>query len=203
MMFDTETTPMLTPTDVLEHLWCPRFTWFMHVQHIDQHEDQRYKVQKGKRIHQQRDDQNKSYLRKKIGVIKKQNEVYLASAKLRLRGFVDEVLWLKDGSMAPLDYKYTEIADHKYVYQTHETQIIIYALLIEDNYQQSVNKGFIAYIRGQQQLKEVILTSKNRQIIQQHVDDIFAIIATGRLPKRARNKRHCSDCCYKNICVPA
>ena len=30
-MMDTETSPMLTPSEVVEHIWCPRFTYFMNV----------------------------------------------------------------------------------------------------------------------------------------------------------------------------
>ncbi len=60
---DTESTPMLTPTDLLEYIWCPRFTWFMNVQHIPQHEETRYKVLKGREIHARRENENKSYLR--------------------------------------------------------------------------------------------------------------------------------------------
>ena len=104
LSWDTESTPMITPSEVLEHVYCPRFTWFMNVQHIDQHEDQRYKVLKGREVHERRETENKTYLRRKIGVVKRENAVYLASPRLRMRGIVDEVLWLKDGTMAPLDY---------------------------------------------------------------------------------------------------
>ncbi|MEZ5582076.1 MAG: hypothetical protein R3F37_04210 [Candidatus Competibacteraceae bacterium] len=47
-LLDTEYTPMITPSEVLEHVYCPRFTWFMNVQNIPQHEDKRYKVLKGR-----------------------------------------------------------------------------------------------------------------------------------------------------------
>ena len=33
-ILDTEQTPMITPSEVLEHVYCPRFTWFMNVQNI-------------------------------------------------------------------------------------------------------------------------------------------------------------------------
>ena len=69
---DTEHTPMITPSEVIEHIYCPRFTWFMNVQHIPQQEDQRYKVLKGREVHRRpglpadahvaRDDGAGSYL---------------------------------------------------------------------------------------------------------------------------------------------
>lgn len=196
---DTERTPMLTPSEVLEHIYCPRFTWFMNVQHIPQHEDTRYKVLKGREVHRRRATENRDYLRKRIGAVKRDIEVYLAAPSLRLRGIVDEVLWLKDGTMAPLDYKYTAPRDQ--VFKTHETQILLYAMLIEAVYEQPVRRGYVAYVRGGQGLQEVAVSDAAKASIHALIDEIFAILDTGKLPRRARSRRRCEDCCYKNICV--
>ena len=196
---DTERTPMLTPSEVLEHIYCPRFTWFMNVQQIPQHEETRFKVLKGREVHQRRATENRDYLRRKIGAVKREIEVYLASPPLRLRGIVDEVLWLKDGTMAPLDYKYTEARDQ--VFKTHETQVTLYGMLIEAVYQQPVQRGYVAYVRDGSQLQEVAITEAAKQEMRCIVEQIFAIIRTGRLPARASSRLRCEDCCYKNICV--
>lgn len=196
---DTEQTPMITPSDVLEHVWCPRFTWFMNVQNIPQHEDKRFKVLKGREVHQRRATENRDYLRRKIGAVKREVEVYLASPSQRLRGIVDEVLWLNDGSMAPLDYKYTEAPDT--VFKTHETQIVLYALLIQSVYKQPVKRGFVAYVRDGSQLLEVDVTDERIARARWLIGQIFDIIRTGRLPARTSSRLRCEDCCYKNICV--
>lgn len=196
---DTEHTPMLTPSEVLEHIYCPRFTWYMNVQHIPQHEDTRFKVLKGREVHRRRATENRDYLRKRIGAVKREIEVYLASPTLRLRGIVDEVLWLKDGTMAPLDYKYTEPREQ--VFKTHETQILIYAMLIEAIYEKPVRKGYLAYVRTGQQLQGIEVTDSGKASVVAVVDQIFAILATGKLPSRTSSARRCEDCCYKNICV--
>lgn len=196
---DTESTPMLTPSEILEHIYCPRFTWFMNVQQIPQHEETRFKVLRGREVHRRRATDNRDYLRRKIGAIKREIEVYLASPQLRLRGIVDEVLWLKDGTMAPIDYKYTEARDQ--VFKTHETQIMLYGMLIEAVYQQPVKRGYVAYVRDGNQLQEVAITDEGKAEMHCLVRQIFAIIRTGRLPARAKSKLRCEDCCYKNICV--
>ncbi len=199
LSWDTESTPMITPSEVLEYVYCPRFIWFMNVQHIDQHEDQRYKVLKGREVHQRRETENKDYLRRKISVAKRETEVYLASPRLRMRGIVDEVLWLKDGTMAPLDYKYTEVREQ--AFKTHRIQIVMYAMLVAETYDAEVNRGYVAYIRGGNQLLEIPITEKDRLEVKAIVDDVFAIILSGRLPKRTSQQVRCVDCCYKNICV--
>jgi CRISPR-associated exonuclease Cas4 len=196
---DTERHPMLTPSEVLEHIYCPRFTWFMNVQHISQNEDKRFKVLKGREVHQRRETENKAYLRRKIGVVKRETAVYLASPMLRMRGIVDEVLWLKDGTLAPLDYKYTEARDA--VFKTHRIQLLMYAMLIQEIYHVKVDKGFAAYIRGGNHLLEIPVDEKGIIEVKRIIDEIFAMIANGRLPKRTPYRARCHDCCYKNICV--
>ena len=199
LSWDTESTPMITPSEVLEYVYCPRFIWFMNVQHIDQHEDQRYKVLKGREVHQRRETENKDYLRRKISVARRETGVYLASPRLRMRGIVDEVLWLKDGTMAPLDYKFTESREQ--AFKTHRIQIVMYAMLVAETYNAEVNRGYVVYIRGGNQLLEIPITEKDRLEVKAIVDDVFAIILSGRLPKRTSHQVRCVDCCYKNICV--
>ena len=199
ILWDTESTPMITPSEVLEHVYCPRFTWFMNVQNIPQHEDKRFKVLKGREIHKHRETENKDYLRRKIGVVKRENTVYLASPRLHIRGIVDEVLWLKDGTMAPLDYKYTEIRET--VFKTHRIQTVIYAMLIKEIYSSEVTQGFVAYIRGGSKLLEIPITGNDMLEVSTMINQVFDIIGSGRLPKRTPYHVRCQDCCYKNICV--
>jgi len=97
---------LLTPSEIIAYLYCPRFIYFMFCLDLKEHEEKRFKVQKGRRIHEEKTHINKDYLRKRIGAKAKDTEVYLSSEKLHLRGVADEVLTLKDGSMAPLDYKF-------------------------------------------------------------------------------------------------
>src|SRR3972149_7491894 len=115
-----ESTLMITPSVVIEHFFCPRFTYFMNCLNIRQHEELRYKVLKGRELHERREKENREYIRKKIGCVGEEFSVYVASPIVRVRGIIDEVLTLPDGSMAPLDYKYTEYRD--YLFMTRKTQ---------------------------------------------------------------------------------
>src|SRR6267154_960769 len=84
----------LTVTHVLEHLFCPRFTYFEYVLGIAEHQERRTLVLKGRQVHEERKKINAHYLRKKLGVIERRFDVPLASASLGVRGAVDEVLTL-------------------------------------------------------------------------------------------------------------
>ena len=73
---------MITISDILEHIFCPRFTYYMHVLEIQQHEDRRFKVMKGREVHEKRAKENTGYLRKKLGVCRREEEVFLVSKEI-------------------------------------------------------------------------------------------------------------------------
>lgn len=196
---DTETTPMITPSEIIEHLFCPRYTYFMNCLNIPQHEELRYKVLKGRELHERREKTNVDYLRKRLGCVNKEISVYVASKKLGVRGIIDEVLYLSDGTLAPLDYKYAEYND--FVFRTHRIQSTVYALLIMENYKKNVSKGFICYTRGNNKIKEIIYTEKDFNFAKEIISEIFDIIMKGYFPKKTSWPNRCIDCCYRNICV--
>lgn len=198
-IFDTESTPMITPSEIIEHLFCPRFTYFMNCLNIPQHEEHRYKVLKGRELHERREKTNVDYLRKRLGVVDKEVSVYIASRSFGVRGVIDEVLHLSDGTIAPLDYKYTEYAD--FTFQTHKVQSTLYAMLIMENYKKPVNRGYICYAREGSKVKEILYTEKDFCYVKDIVKEIFDIIQKGYYPKKTGWQNRCIDCCYRNICV--
>lgn len=187
----------LTPSHIIEHLYCPRFTYFEYVLGIPQHEEKYYKVMKGREVHDEKLEQNKNYLRKKIGVVSKHLDQYLTNTWLR--GKIDEALELNDGTMAPLDYKFAEFKDK--IFETYKTQQYCYATLIEENFGKPVNKGFIVYVRSKHYLVEVPISSENKDEVKQCAEDIWKIIDRNFFPKATKYKKRCVDCTYRNICV--
>jgi len=171
----------------------------MNCLNIPQHEDLRYKVLKGRNIHERREKENRDYVRKRLGCIDKDISVYIASRKIGVRGIIDEVLYLYDGTLAPLDYKYAEYAE--YTFDTHKVQSVLYALLIMENYGKQVDRGFICYTRSGNKIKEIIYRDRDFCYAKDVVEEIFNVILKGYYPKRSRWPNRCIDCCYRNICV--
>jgi len=187
----------ITASQMLEYLYCPRFTYFEYVMDIPQNEGQRFKVEKGRNIHEKVRNTNPEYLRKKIGVIDRKSDVYLASP-LGIRGIVDEVLFLDDNTAAPLDYKFAEYKNK--LFKTYRFQLIFYARLIKDNFQVPVKRGFIIYTRSRNKLVEVPITERMYHELNDIIKDILDIVQKGIYPKPTRYKQRCPDCCYRNIC---
>ncbi|BBO82129.1 CRISPR-associated protein Cas4 [Desulfosarcina ovata subsp. sediminis] len=187
----------LTATHILEYLYCPRFSYFENVLDIPEHQENRFKVQKGRDVHERVRKTNPNYLRKKIGVVDKQSDVYLSSPS-GIRGIVDEILFLDDGTAAPLDYKFAEYKEK--LFKTYRMQLVFYGRLIQDNFNVPVNRGFIVYTRSRNKLVEVSLADTDFKELDKTIEGLWNVIGRCRYPQPTRYKRRCPDCCYRNIC---
>lgn len=185
------------PSQIIEYLYCPRYTYFEYVLRIPQHEDKFFKVLKGRDIHNEKLERNKDYLRKKIGVKEKWLDQYLGTEGLR--GKVDEVLKLNDGTYAPLDYKFAIWKDK--VFETYRQQLACYALLIQANFDATVNRGYLVYTRSKNKVVEVAITDDDKAEIQNSIEDMLAIIERNKFPKATKYKKRCVNCTYRNICI--
>lgn len=188
----------LTMSDVVEHLFCPRFTFFIHCLEIPQREGRLFKVLKGREVHKRREKSNIEYLRRELGVQRKETGVYLRSDQLHLRGIVDEVLFRGDGSASPLDFKYARY--RKNLFKTHRTQSILFGLMIEEQFDTSSLEGFVCYTRSGSRVETIAFNEKNREEAVQLIGDILEVIQTGAYPRSAKGKAKCVDCCYRRIC---
>lgn len=187
----------ITPSHIIEYLFCPRFIYFQYVLGIEQREEKSIKAIKGRNIHELKIIRNKDYLRKSIGVKDKILDVYLTSENLR--GRVDEVLYLEDGSMAPLDYKFAKYKD--VVYNTYKTQLVCYARLIEINYGAIVNRAYLVYVRSKNKLVKVDITLRAKESVDEYIAATTKIISDNLFPKATGYKSRCTGCTYRNICI--
>lgn len=152
---------------------------------------------KGRELHDVKLERNKDYLRKKIGAKEKWLDQYLTNDNIR--GKVDEVLLLEDGTMAPLDYKFAEYKEK--IYETYKQQLVCYAILIEQNFGKKVNRGFLVYVRSKNKLVEVEITESQKQEVRESIDAIHDILEKNHFPRATKYKKRCLNCTYRNICI--
>lgn len=189
---------ILTPSHLLEYLYCPRFTYFEFVLGIPQHQEKRFKVRKGREAHELRQRINPRYLRKRLGVVRRDIDVRLISADLHLSARIDEVLTLADGDQAPFDYKYAEYK-HR-TFRNHRIQAALYGLLVRELRQCEVRKAFLCYIRSNFKVVEIPLAEADFAEARACLEDCRELIVTGYFPPATPWTRRCDDCCYANIC---
>ncbi len=170
----------------------------MHCLGIPQHEGRLIKVQKGRALHKSKEKTNLGYLRKRYGVTDKLTGIYLCSKKHRIRCIMDEVLFLEDGSVAPLDYKFAKY--HNRVFKTHKYQSALYGLVIAEHFNRPVYRGYLCYTRSENKIVEITFNEKLFQQAEDIIRNIFCIIQREQFPETTGNKKRCIDCCYRRIC---
>jgi CRISPR-associated exonuclease Cas4 len=196
-MADSET--IITISDVLEYLFCPRFIYYMHCLDIPQHEEARFKVMRGREVHEKKLITNPDYLRKKLGVVKKEMNVFVASKQHHIKGIIDEVLILDDGTAAPFEYKYAEFKDT--IFPTYKYQLVLHAIMIKENYNLDVNRGFICFTRSNNHIETLEFTRSDFERGIEIVNEVLEIIDKGFYPTKSKYKTKCNDCCYGTICT--
>ncbi|ABN54415.1 MAG TPA: CRISPR-associated protein Cas4 [Hungateiclostridium thermocellum] len=196
--FFNENQYYITPSDMIEFLYCKRYIYYMKCLGIDQNVEKRFKVMIGREIHEKRGEQNKNYLPKKIGSIHKMIGVNLVSEKYGIKGNADEVHTLADGTMAPLDYKFARYDER--LFKTYKNQLVMYAIMIEETFGRKVNKGFLVYCREGNRLVEVCVTEEDKDKLCRCIEE-YKMVLDGYYPEATKQKSKCLDCCYKNICI--
>jgi len=189
---------MITISDMLEYIFCPRFTYYMHVLEIHQHEDRRFKVLKGREVHERKARENTSYLRKKLGVCQRADEVFLVSERLQIKGIVDVVLWLSDGTIAPFEYKFSEYSGC--IPETYLMQLAFQGVLLQENYHRSVTRGYVCFVRSKNRVEEIVFPADQYHILENILENMSVIIQEGYYPERVQYSNRCHDCTYRNLC---
>jgi CRISPR-associated exonuclease Cas4 len=196
---ETDSETIIRISDVLEYLFCSRFIYYMYCLDIPQHEEKRFKVLKGREVHETRKLTNRDYLRRSIDCIRKESDVFIASKELHIKGIVDEVLFLEDGTAAPLEYKFAEYKEK--VFKTYKFQLVLQALLIRKNYNIEVNRAYLCFTRSNSLVKEIEINTSDFKKAGKIIQEILDIIQKGLYPKTSKPSNKCIDCCYRNICV--
>lgn len=188
----------ITPSHIIQYLYCPRFIYFEYVLCIPQFEENNYKVMRGRSLHDEKLLRNKGYLRKKIGALARWDDQYLTNNLLR--GRVDEVLQLSDYTFAPLDYKFAVYKDR--IFKTYRTQLYCYAWLIEENFPDArVQRGYLVYTRSHHRIIEVPITQNDQNQVKGCAAAITKIIAQNLFPAATKDRRKCVSCTYRKLCV--
>lgn len=190
---------LISPTMVKQHLYCPRFTYYQLALGLSEHQEKRFKVRQGILLHEKKAGDNKGYCRKGLGVKRKLENVRLCHDELGLIGRVDEVLFLDDGTAAPLDYKYAVWKGT--VPLTLKCQLAMYGEMIEWMYGNRAERGFLVYARSSNHLEEVVLEEYLFETIRKAIAEIRQIALLGRYPPVDVPESKCGDCAFAKICV--
>lgn len=186
----------LAVSDLLNHLYCGRITWFAYVLGVRQRGT--VKTEHGRDEHERWLERERHRWREgsSVRAQRKVVSVEVVSERLMLRGKVDAVIG-DDGVVAPYEVKTTAPPERPWPGQV--LQLAAYALLLEERYERRVETGYLHYLIGDVVREQPIGEAERRM-----VTDILAAVqetVTGEeMPGRAPPS-HCRDCVYRKICV--
>jgi CRISPR-associated exonuclease Cas4 len=186
----------LAVSDLLNHLYCGRITWFSYVLGVRQRGT--VKTEHGREEHEQwlrREEER----RRQGAVVRTQRKlvsVEVCSDRLMLRGKMDALID-QTGVVAPYEVKATVAPVRPWPGQV--LQLGAYALLLEERYGRPVEHGYLHYLEGDI-VREVRIGEPERAAVLEVLAAIQDVVTTEAMPARAPASR-CRDCVYRKICV--
>lgn len=181
-------------TTVVEHVFCPKFTYYSYVLGLQQYEEKRGTVSVGRKFHTRHEKTNTSYMRKNFG-----NEKILGlkmySKKYDFVGIVDEAVISVDEILL-VERKYS---DYNHVGPTIKVQIGLLSLLLEENFGKPVRKALIIFSKDKRSEITVTVDDSVRSFALEMLSDARKVILSGISPKSMYDGR-CVNCCYRKVC---
>lgn len=184
---------IITVFDILKYYYCPREFYLLKVLKVPF-------VPKAKMIYgksQQEKEEKRKLLWKFFNnsLDHVRFNVYLEDSNLGLSGILDGILYFKDGSIAPLEMKYTDFTD---LNLQKKKQIYAYAKLIDHSYGTNVNVGYILFIK-QRRIKRLPVTHDDKYFIERDVKKLTELLLSERIPPYTDAKK-CAYCEVKKFC---
>lgn len=187
---------MITVTTVVEHIFCPKFTYYGHVLGLKQFEDKRGTVTAGRNFHIKHEKTNTSFMignRRKNG--KKLIAIQFYSIKYNLSGKIDEAIETAD-EIILIERKYSDTA---IIGETIKVQIGLLSVLIEENLKKPVNNAIVIFSKNKRQTFEIKIDNQIKNYALKKLEEVIKIIKTGAIPDSWFDNR-CIHCCYRRVC---
>jgi CRISPR-associated exonuclease Cas4 len=99
------------------------------------------------------------------------------------------------GEAYPIQHKYS--FKPKVLYHTYVVQLMMEALIIEEQFNTLVPHGFIVFERSKE---TVTVDLRDKQKVLYSAETIKGIIQGEQLPPPTVWKKRCVDCCYNKLC---
>ena len=195
--------PFVSVTDIKHYIYCPRLIYFDKVLHATPVFGSQQKD--SKELHE---DYVRKELRRKDAICYSSEFVGaekllftpLSSSVLGLQGNVDCIIKTASGEYVPVDYK-NMASDRGKVWMDHRYQLVAYALLVEENFDTVVKRGFVNYI-PEALILQLEVTPTMKSYVKRVLGHIKRIIKDEDLPPIRVAKQKCTGGCgHKQTCL--
>lgn len=186
---------VLSVTNVVEHVFCPKFTYYEKVMGIEQYEQKRGTVLKGRVHHKVAESTNKRFVPAQLeGTKISSQKIY--SKKHNFVGIFDHVIVTNDG-LVLVERKYTGLNT---IHDTLRVQIGLLSILLEEHFQQPVIYAVVIFSKNNKRVQITIdIDRELKEYALFMLEETKRIINDGIMPD-SRYDGRCPDCCYRKIC---
>ena len=191
---------MFTVTDLKQYGYCPRIVYYQCC--LPDVRPTTYKMDAGIESGKAEEAREARRSLRPYGLQRgtRQTEVYLASDVLGLRGKLDLLIDTDDNphgkrELIPVDFKFSPGR----MGLNLRLQLIGYGVMIEEQWQVPVRRGFIYFIPRKKAL-EVVFTAELREKLTMALSDMRDIVLKERMPPPVRFRSRCDACEFRRFC---
>ncbi len=194
---------MLLPlevTDLKQYAYCPRIVFYHYC--LPDVRPITYKMQAGIAAQQDEVEREERRSLRPYGLRAGERffDVRLSSATLGVRGRVDMVIAAPSRGAAgaeliPVDYKLSERTPGRHF----KLQLALYALLLEESWEQPARRGFIYLIPARRAVEVRITPALRRQALAE-LEAIRSMVARETMPAPPASRRPCISCEFRRFC---
>lgn len=188
-MAATEVDDLIMLSALQHYSYCPRQCALIHV---EQAFDENVHTMRGNAVHQRVDEPGFE----SFEGVRSEKALPVWSERLGLIGKCDVVEFYPDGGIYPVEYKHGK----KRAKAHDDIQLAAQAICLEEMTGHPVTHGAI-YHHSSRRRREVTITASLRQQVEETVQAVRALLASGKLPPPVNDAR-CKECSLKEICQP-
>ena len=184
----------LTVTDIVEYVFCPKFTYFINVLGLEQFEQKRGTVTGGRKLHNRHEKDNLRYIQQGFSGTKIIARKFF-SAKYGLSGKIDEAIEMEN-EIVLIERKYSD--NHK-IYPALRVQLGLLSVLIEENLHKPVRKAIVVFNKNKRKKIYVKIDDVIKKESLAMLEDVKKIIRSEIMPESDFDNR-CLNCCFRRVC---
>lgn len=191
----------LTVADVKHYFYCPKIVYFEKVLHAEPYFTSQQESSKEKHVEiEGREKRRKATLfySPEFRDASKQFKVHLYSQKLNLEGTLDCLIRIGQ-ELIPVDYRYMRSKGGK-IWLDHKYQLTAYSLLLEENFDSVVRRGYVYYVPEEITLP-LRISEGTKDYLRKVVGKLAVIVETQAEPEARAPPQRCSGgCVFLWIC---
>lgn len=185
----------ISVSDIVQYAYCPRKIYFLKTAGLPLAERKKMEYGKGEhtREHRRSGERKQVYGFERDDVRRVHHGLYVEDVKIGLYGQIDTVVELKDGSLVPVEVKYSQFAS---VFKNWKKQLVAYAVLLEAKFDRKVKRG-VLYFPKQRKRIDVDIMSEDKEFLLRDMESIRKIVREEKMP---RGRDRCGYCEMKKFC---